>query len=142
MEAASEPLPTVPAANINADTKKSPLPRPAGSFARTPVMKRERTIAQASSAAASSGSEPAPIDVLARAEELLGKGQISEACAVGQVAAATAPDSPRVLEFLGRCYMRLGSVDQARPYYRRYLELYPSAPNAAFVRAMLEPSPR
>jgi Flp pilus assembly protein TadD len=106
------------------------------------MIRRERTVSAAPSVTALPPAEAAPVDVLARAEELLGKGHISEACAVGQVALATSPDSPRVLEFLGRCSMRLGSVEQARTYYRKYLELAPSAPNAAFVRAMLEPKSR
>jgi hypothetical protein len=121
---------------------KAPIPLPLGSRAKTPAVRREREVTEAPSAASSSRAEAAPVDVLARAEELLSRGQISEACAVGQVAAESAPESPRVLEFLGRCYMRLGSVDRARSYYRKYLELAPSAPNAAFVRAMIEPKAR
>jgi serine/threonine-protein kinase len=97
---------------------------------------------QGLAAAPPSAATPPETTAISRAEELLGSGKISEACAVGEVASATSPSSPRVLEFLGRCYMRLGSVEQARSHYRRYLELHPSAPNAAFVRAMLEPRPR
>jgi serine/threonine-protein kinase len=114
-----------------------------GSGTRVPpsTLGRARVESKPLPAAPPSVAKPPEMTALSRAVELLGSGKISEACAVGEVAAATSPDSPRVLEFLGRCYMRLGSVEQARSHYRRYLELAPSAPNAAFVRAMLEPKP-
>ncbi len=139
---AVDPVPAsdVPA-STPADTKLMEAPPSAVSRARTRPIRREQTPAKPP-LAPSSLSEPPPVDVLTRAETLLGQGQLSEACAVGQVALATAADSPKVLEFLGRCSMRLGAVDQARVYYRKYLDLAPTAPNAAFVRAMLEPRPQ
>jgi eukaryotic-like serine/threonine-protein kinase len=130
----SELPPEKPAATVASEG----LPPSPDAGARAPKPRRERTSALAPSRSASSRSEPGPVDVVARAEELLGKGHISEACAMGQVAAASTPDSPRVLEFLGRCHMRLGWVDSARSYYEQYLALAPSASNAAFVRAILE----
>jgi len=137
-----EPAPAIAAVAASPEKVRRPSLRIAQPLARATASSREPTATEPPLAASSSGAKPPALDVLAQAEEILGKGQISEACAVGQVAARTAPDSPRVLEFLGRCYMRLGSVEQARSYYRRYLELNPSAPNAAFVRAMLDPKPR
>ncbi|HVR20804.1 MAG TPA: tetratricopeptide repeat protein, partial [Polyangiaceae bacterium] len=143
-EARRLPSSTPLVASALGEAKSAEPPRPTASPPHPRVIRREPPVTEAPSAAASVASEPEhePVDVLARAEMLLGKGQISEACAVGQVALASAPDSPRTLEFLGRCSMRLGAVEQARTYYRRYLEVAPSAPNAAFVRAMLEPRAR
>ena len=50
---------------------------------------------------------------LRAAEERLTAGDIAEACALGQIAAARAPEDPSTWEFLGRCYMRL--PDARRP---------------------------
>jgi serine/threonine-protein kinase len=147
-DATLAPSARIPTTSSAVEGTPASLPTPAGSLVRRPASARGRpmtetaSVSPVSSVATSARPETVQTDVLTRAEELLGKGQISEACAVGEVAAASAPDSPSVLEFLGRCYMRLGSAEKARSYYRRYLELYPSAPNAAFVRAMLEPAAR
>ena len=72
------------------------------------------------------------------AESRLDEGRISEACALGQVAAEQAPRLPAVWEFLGRCYMRLPDPERARAAYRKYLELAPDAPRASLIRAMVE----
>jgi eukaryotic-like serine/threonine-protein kinase len=142
LESRPRPSSDAPAATALGEAKPVEPPHVVASLVRARALRREHPVAEAPSATAPVAAEQEPVDVLARAEMLLGKGQISEACAVGQVALATAPDAPRTLEFLGRCSMRLGAVEQARTYYRRYLEVAPSAPNAAFVRAMLEPRAR
>jgi len=54
------------------------------------------------------------------------------------VASEHARRVPAVWEFLGRCYMRLAEPQQARAYYRRYLQLAPSGPDAPFIRAITE----
>ena len=79
-----------------------------------------------------------PHSLLDDAESALRDGRISEACALGQTAAAGSPTSPSVWKFLGRCSMRLGDRQRAVGYYRRYLELAPESPDAVFIRKMIE----
>ena len=82
---------------------------------------------------------PDPIERWLRpAEERLEAGHIAEACALGLVASEHARRMPAVWEFLGRCYMRLAEPQQARAYYRRYLQLAPSGPDAPFIRAIID----
>jgi len=76
--------------------------------------------------------------LLLAAEERLTAGHVADACALGQVAAARAPQHASVREFLGRCYMRLPDPQQARAYYRKFLTLAPADPKAAFIRAIIE----
>jgi len=76
-------------------------------------------------------------DLLRAAEEELSFGRFSEACALGRAAAETAPETPAIWEFLGRCYMRLAQPREARGYYRRYLSLSPDGRRASFIRAIV-----
>jgi Tfp pilus assembly protein PilF len=97
----------------------------------------------ASTPAARSATRPvrAPEPVgrwLRPAEERLEAGRIAEACALGLVASEHAPRVPAVWEFLGRCYMRLSEPKEARAYYRKYLALAPSGPDAPFIRSITE----
>jgi Flp pilus assembly protein TadD len=75
---------------------------------------------------------------LRRAEDLMAEGQVAGACALVEEAARRAPEVARLHGFLGRCYLRIGRLDEGRASYRRYLELAPSAPDAPFVRAIVE----
>jgi serine/threonine-protein kinase len=79
-----------------------------------------------------------PEQMVRAAEERLGAGQLAQACALGQAAAETHPDSAAAWQFLGRCRMRRGEREAARAAFRRYLELAPNAPDASFIRAILE----
>jgi tetratricopeptide (TPR) repeat protein len=72
---------------------------------------------------------------LATGEELLGRGLAANACAQAQAAVADTPTAAALWRFLGRCHMRLRQVEQARTCFRKYLELAPTADDAAFVRA-------
>jgi len=74
---------------------------------------------------------------LASGEELLGRGLAANACAQAQAAVADAPNAAPLWRFLGRCHMRLRQVEQARTCFRKYLELVPTADDAAFVRAIV-----
>jgi len=75
------------------------------------------------------------------AEQRLGAGQIAEACVLGQAAAEAHPDSAQAWQFLGRCRMRRGEREAAATAFLRYLELAPNAPDASFIRAILEETP-
>jgi serine/threonine protein kinase len=76
--------------------------------------------------------------LLHRAEDLLAEGHVAKACALGETAAAEAPRSAPTHAFLGRCYTRVGRLDKAQASYRAYLNLAPDAPDAAFVRAIVD----
>src|SRR5206468_4239107 len=81
---------------------------------------------------------PAPGPTVDQAEDLLADSRIVEACAHGEAVVRRSSDLPAAWELLGRCYTRLGDLDKARACYTRYLELAPTARNAAFVRAILK----
>jgi Flp pilus assembly protein TadD len=66
------------------------------------------------------------------------EGEVARACQLGGQAATSHPALPAAQLFLGKCHIRLGDAATARQHYRRYLELAPDAPNALFVRAILE----
>jgi cytochrome c-type biogenesis protein CcmH/NrfG len=83
-------------------------------------------------------ARPEPAASLQRAEDLLARGQGTDACALGETIAAANPAQAAVHGFLGRCYMRIGQQAKARASYRRYLDLAPDAQDARFVRAIVE----
>jgi Flp pilus assembly protein TadD len=72
------------------------------------------------------------------AQRLMGKGQYAEACQRGEDARKQQPKSPDVYRFLGKCYMRAGDPSRANDNYRKYLELAPSAPDAAFIKSIVK----
>lgn len=87
---------------------------------------------------------PAPFDshaLLASAEVSLSRGLIGEACALGEAVVRSHPDLAAGHKFLGRCFVRLGSIARARVHYRRYLTLEPDAEDKEFVEAILSPWP-
>jgi cytochrome c-type biogenesis protein CcmH/NrfG len=98
----------------------------------TTAVDRRATPSEARAKGGSSASR------LAQANDALVEGRVSEACALGESAAAQTPQSPTVWKFLGRCFMRLGERERGMASYRRYLELSPSSPDAVFVREMLK----
>ena len=75
---------------------------------------------------------------LKEAQRLMGKGQYSAACQRGEDARKQEPKSPDVYKFLGKCYMRAGDPARASDNYRKYLELAPSAPDAAFIKSIVK----
>jgi Flp pilus assembly protein TadD len=81
---------------------------------------------------------PAKSMSLKPAEALLSSGHIAEACERAEAILERGPTTSACLEFLGRCYMRLGQKERARSYYKRYLALTPEGPDAVFIRAMVE----
>lgn len=82
--------------------------------------------------------DESPEEMLRAAEERLGAGAIAEACALGQAATEAHPDSAQSWQFLGRCRMRRGEREPAASAFERYLQLAPNAPDASFIRAILE----
>jgi len=80
-------------------------------------------------------------DTLERAETLLAQGRAMEACALGEVVAARAPETAAVWKFLGGCHMRLGETARARQYYRKYLALASNDPDSVFVQAIVKQGP-
>jgi Tfp pilus assembly protein PilF len=90
-------------------------------------------------AASPAGEEATAL--IERADELLVAGDGQAACALGEQAAARAPNVPAVHRWLGKCYMRLSNPATARRHYRRYLELAPEAPDRVFVRAIVGQGP-
>ncbi|HEX6277259.1 MAG TPA: tetratricopeptide repeat protein, partial [Polyangiaceae bacterium] len=77
-------------------------------------------------------------DLMARAAAELAQGRVTEACLLGEEAAARSPNSASVWKFLGQCSMRLGERERGVAYYQRYLLLSPEGPDAVFVREMIK----
>jgi len=77
-------------------------------------------------------------DTIAEGEKLLAQGDAAQACRKGEEAKRAAPKAAPVYKFLGKCYMRAGSVAQAKDNYRRYLEIEPNAPDAVFIESMIK----
>ena len=95
-------------------------------------------------------TEPAPIaaarehrapatatDPMKEAERLLAQGEVANACKKGEEQKTMTPRLPSIYKFLGKCYMRAGQPDRAKDAYRRYLELAPEAPDAAFIKSIV-----
>jgi eukaryotic-like serine/threonine-protein kinase len=78
-----------------------------------------------------------PPSRLPAAEALLARRDAGGACALAEELGRDEPNNPDVHRFLGKCYMRLGRIAQAREAYQRYLELAPDRSDAPFVRAIL-----
>ncbi|MDD9936753.1 MAG: tetratricopeptide repeat protein, partial [Myxococcales bacterium] len=65
------------------------------------------------------------------------QGKLRDAVSDLRGATRLAPNSPRAWRSLGLAYERLRRRAQAAHAYRRYLQLAPSAPDAATVRSRL-----
>lgn len=74
---------------------------------------------------------------LSEGQRLLGKGQTNEACAKGEEARRLEPSAAAPYKFLGKCYMRAGNTARATDNYRKYLEMAPNAPDAAFIKSIV-----
>jgi serine/threonine protein kinase len=151
---AREPVvPAVPSEIIRPAPMPMPMPMPTSTPTPTPTRQRKgRATSPAASAplpaaptvAAPEAPAPTPPPLggdtgvaLRRAQDLMAEGQIARACALVEEAARIAPEAAPLHGFLGRCYLRIGRVEEGRASYRRYLELAPAAPDAPFVRAIV-----
>jgi cytochrome c-type biogenesis protein CcmH/NrfG len=74
---------------------------------------------------------------LAGAEAMLARRDAAGACALAEQARTHQPGNAEVHRFLGKCYMRLGRIAEARQAYQEFLDLAPEDPDAPFVRAIL-----
>jgi Flp pilus assembly protein TadD len=108
----------------------------AAPMAAAPVAAAAASPAAAPPAAAKPAT--APKGAFAEGQALLRNGDVDGALAKFQEAARANPSDAKAQKEIGRCYNRLGQRDRAQPYLKRYLELAPDAPDAAFIRAMLE----
>jgi serine/threonine-protein kinase len=131
--AAVAPAPAPPPAPAPIAAPPSPVDVPRAA----PVAKPRPNKAKASVPPAAAPVQPAPVDLLRRAEDALSSGRLEEARVLGLTAAEHQPLRPEVWEFMGRCYMRLGRPNEARTFYARYLALAPDGPNASFIRAIV-----
>ena len=126
--AAPEPRATVPVLPA-----KEPAPG-----AAEPVRVPRAAVVRRAAAPVAETSTATQRPALADANDALAQGKLAEACALGEKASAMPGASPGVLKFLGQCFMRLGDREKAVAYYRRYLEVSPSGPDAVFVREMIK----
>jgi hypothetical protein len=96
------------------------------------------TTARASTVDRRRARKPREAPWLEQAEQLLRDRQTEMACALGERIRDRAPAPPAAFRFLGKCYLRLGRVSEAKEHYRRYLELEPGSPDALFIQGILE----
>jgi serine/threonine-protein kinase len=118
----------------------SPSAEPASAPA-APALAAPKPLPAAAVAAAAAPEPAAPRgapQVLAEGEKLLGQGEVKDACARGEEAKHMNPRLPAVYKFLGKCYMRGGSIGPAKENYKKYLELAPTAPDAPFVQSIIK----
>jgi serine/threonine protein kinase len=117
-----------------------PSPPPPSAPAAAPASPEDSAPASnaiaGSAAATSTGGAAA--DTMKEAERLLGQGEVIPACRRGEEVRRMNPKSAVVYKFLGKCYMRAGKPKPASDNYRRYLELSPDAPDAAFIRSYVK----
>jgi eukaryotic-like serine/threonine-protein kinase len=66
------------------------------------------------------------------------ENDVQGAIASFEEAARAMPGNPQVHKQLGRAYMRAGNVERAAASYRRYLELFPDAPDRAIVERITQ----
>jgi tRNA A-37 threonylcarbamoyl transferase component Bud32 len=77
-------------------------------------------------------------EVLDEAEKALKGGKVRDAVKLFEEARRLGPRNPRVHRALGKLYMSMGRVADAKQAYRRYLELAPKAADAEFIRGILD----
>jgi tRNA A-37 threonylcarbamoyl transferase component Bud32 len=119
-------------------------PAPAVTGATSPHVPAQapgfRTVAHKRRVVAVGARHAAPTTVarLDEAEAALLEGDVPRACALGEEVRRAGGAPAAIHRFLGRCYTRAGDLFSARASYRRYLEIAPEAPDAPFVRAIVE----
>jgi Flp pilus assembly protein TadD len=77
-------------------------------------------------------------EIVQEGERLLGQGSVNQACVRGEEARKLFPKFAPTYKFLGKCYMREGRAGDSKDAYRKYLELSPSAPDAAFIEEIIK----
>jgi tetratricopeptide (TPR) repeat protein len=77
-------------------------------------------------------------EILAEAEAALRSGKAGAAVQLLEEARRLSPGNPKVHRLLGKGYNLLGRAREGRAAYQRYLELWPNAPDAEMVRAMIK----
>jgi Flp pilus assembly protein TadD len=97
-----------------------PLPHPAARARRAP-------------------GRPSAAALLEHGEQLIRDRDTEGACSLGERARSADPRLAAAHRFLGKCYLRLGRVEEARRSYRRYLDLNPRAEDAPFIEGILKP---
>ncbi len=132
--------------------RRMPVPAPPARTATVPAEK-PRAVAELppsppTPVAAIAPPRPAPAptspaatdgsDLLKEASKLLRQGESAAACKKGEEAKRASPGIAAIYEFLGKCYNRTSDPQRANENNRRYLELAPDAPNAAFIRSSLK----
>jgi hypothetical protein len=154
-EPTAEPLapvqePAAPVASAPARRKPVVKPAPRPMAKATPAAAAAPTPAPALAPVAAPARAPeppppppapaarGPEEALAEGERALARGDVAAACAKGEEARRAAPRSPAVHRFLGKCYLRAGDAARGRESYRRYLELAPDAPDAAFIKSIVK----
>ncbi len=135
----ARPLTPTTAAGVPNTFIRAPLPaQPVLPSPRTRLSaRRSRPHTQPESVSSPAFASRDPGAAIENAEELLARGEIVAACRLGDFTVQRAPRLPSARAFLGRCYMRLGRLAEARASYREYLALQPSAADAPFVHAIL-----
>jgi serine/threonine-protein kinase len=132
----SSPLPSPPSLP-DAPSPVALTPRPPATSEARPARQPPRSRPDRHKPPSDDPSEA----MIRAAEDRLAAGQIVEACGLAQSAVEANPKSPTGWRFLGRCRMRRGEREAALAAFRRYLELAPEAPDATYVRAILDEKP-
>lgn len=84
-----------------------------------------------------STSIPIQPQTLKNARNLLETNRTEEACKYAEIAREKGDFDPKLLKFLGQCYMRLAMPQTAERYYRDYLVAEPDAADAPFIQAIV-----
>jgi len=153
--AADRPPAAEPAGTRERAARRRTTARPVGRPAHGPAVPAAPEESEAGTAVQAVAVAPPPVqqppaddkvvpgphgarDTISEGEKLLAQGDAAQACRKGEEAKRAAPKAAPVYKFLGKCYMRAGSVTQAKENYRRYLELEPNAPDAVFIESMIK----
>ncbi|HEY7376492.1 MAG TPA: protein kinase [Polyangia bacterium] len=141
------PADAVPAGGPRAERAAAAAPIVPLEAARRPAVRAPAPPRARASARPSRKPPPPPTpradeELLRLAGAQLQSGRVAESCGTAERALLEAPERADIWEFLGRCYMRAGEPERGRGCYRRSLALAPSAPNAPFIKLILEePAP-
>jgi hypothetical protein len=136
------PTPRAPAPPAAADEARAvavavaAVPPPAAPRTASPAAVPAAT--DAAAARASTRRRPGGLQrELAIIQTLFRQGHHDRACARVGRARSSAAAPAKLYQLLGRCAMRRGRVEEAKGFYRRYLELSPRADDAPFMKGIL-----
>ncbi len=156
--------PTAPTAQPESEAEPNAQPEPPAAIVKAAIAKRPRKVAARSDKIPATGATteiaapPAPtttpsaapssppaatapqpgLAIMADAKRLASQGEVGAACARAEEARRQAPKDATIYKFLGQCYNRIGDVEKARTNNAKYLELFPNAPDAPFIRNQLK----